>query len=663
MFIVDSTWLAVLFCFVTMLCWGSWGNTQKLAARTWRYELFYWDYVIGMVLFALVIAFTMGSIGTQGRPFVRDIAQVSAASWGWIILGGIIFNASNILLSASTSIAGMSVAFPLGVGISMALGTVNTYIVERGQGLHSTDPVFLFTGVVLVVLAIICNGMASGNAQRGGISARDQRKGILLAIAAGVLMSLFYSFVARAMDLDNFASPAPGKATPYTAIVIFSLGVLLSNFVFNTLVMRKPFVGEPVSYRQYFAGSAKTHLVGMLGGVIWCLGTAFSYIASGKAGASVSYALGQGAPMIAAIWGVFIWKEFKGAPKRTYALLALMFCLFVAGLGCIIAASGKTSSPSECCCGERPFSVVFETDMGNDVDDALAFDLIIKEAEAHGTPLLAVGSHKPSYFAAPYVDMLTTWYGHPEIAIAESHSLDTCFTTTPDFTEPVVKMRDDSGRRLFARSHDSFEAPVSMYRRILSSQRDSSVVFLSTGMATELANLLDSGPDEISPLGGEELIARKVKYLSIMCGSVAGWREFNVRNDIPAMQAVFARWPGDIYITPYEIGVLSEYPASAIEDGMAWAGPHPVAEGYKHFLPMPYDRPVWDILAAAWIWHPEMFSVGEPGVFSIADNAVSSFVPSAGGHHYLLNIDKAQADALVAYIVAETTSRPKNRAQ
>lgn len=339
MFIVNSTLLAIAFCFVTMLCWGSWGNTQKMAAKTWRYELFYWDYIIGMVLFALLIALTMGSFGSEGVPFLKNIAQVSLQNWGWILLGGIIFNASNILLSASTSIAGMAVAFPLGVGISMALGTINTYVVELSQGLHSTNPIFLFAGVILVVFAIICNGIAAGKNGKNEVSAKDQKKGIILAVCAGVLMSLFYSFVARAMDLENFAAPAPGKATPYTAIVIFSLGALASNFLFNTFVMKKPFVGEPVSYKEYFKGSAKTHLVGMLGGCIWCLGTAFSYIASGKAGASVSYALGQGAPMIAAIWGVFIWKEFKGSSKKTYALLALMFCLFVAGLGCIVAAS------------------------------------------------------------------------------------------------------------------------------------------------------------------------------------------------------------------------------------------------------------------------------------------------------------------------------------
>lgn len=331
MFIVSNYLLAVVFCFITMLCWGSWGNTQKMAAKSWRYELFYWDYVIGMVLFALLIAFTMGSFGTEGRPFLEDIAQVSAKNIGGIILGGVIFNASNILLSASTSIAGMAVAFPLGVGISLVLGTIVNYI-----GAPKGDPVTLFIGVALIVVAIICNGIASGKLQKENKAGAN--KGIILAVVAGTLMAFFYRFVAAAMDLDNFAAPAVGKATPYTAIVIFSIGVLISNFVFNTFVMRKPFVGEPVSYSEYFKGNAKTHLVGMLGGAIWCLGTAFSYIASGKAGAAVSYALGQGAPMIAALWGVFIWKEFKGAKKDTWTLLAVMFLFFLAGLGFIIVS-------------------------------------------------------------------------------------------------------------------------------------------------------------------------------------------------------------------------------------------------------------------------------------------------------------------------------------
>ena len=338
MFIVNSYTLAVILCFVTMLCWGSWGNTQKLAAKSWRYELFYWDYVIGMVLFALLLAFTAGSIGDAGRPFLADLKQASGASLLWLLLGGVIFNASNILLSASTSIAGLSVAFPVGVGLALVLGVINNYRVAVQQGSKTGNLVLLALGVALVVCAIVCNGVAAGRKGDGGVTKANQRKGIILALIAGVVMSFFSSFVMRAMDTANFVTPAAGKVTPYTAIVIFTLGVLLSNFLFNTLVMRKPFVGEPVSYKQYFGGNFKTHLVGMLGGCIWCLGTALSYITAEKAGPAVSYALGQGAPMVAAIWGVFIWKEFKGAKKGVYGLLALMFCLFIAGLACIVAA-------------------------------------------------------------------------------------------------------------------------------------------------------------------------------------------------------------------------------------------------------------------------------------------------------------------------------------
>ncbi len=336
MFIVHSYLLAVVFCFITMLCWGSWGNTQKLAGKTWRYELFYWDYVIGMVLFALLIGLTMGSMGSQGRPFIEDLMQANGSGILSVLVGGIIFNASNILLSASVSLAGMSVAFPLGVGLALVLGVIINYM-----GAPKGNPVLLFIGVALIVVAIVCNGIASGRMAKRGEQSSSNRKGMILSVVAGVLMSFFYRFVAAAMDLDNFEQPTAGMLTPYSAIFIFSIGVLLSNFVFNTFVMRRPFVGEPVSYSEYFKGSASTHLVGMLGGAIWCLGTAFSYIAAGKAGAAISYALGQGAPMIAAIWGVFIWKEFKGSDSKTNWLLAVMFLFFIVGLGLIVLSGGN----------------------------------------------------------------------------------------------------------------------------------------------------------------------------------------------------------------------------------------------------------------------------------------------------------------------------------
>ena len=332
MFIVNNYFLAVVLCIVTMFCWGSWGNTQKLAAKNWRFELFYWDYVIGILLFSIVMGFTFGSFGEAGRSFIADLKQADSSNIGSAIIGGVVFNAANILLSASISLAGLAVAFPLGVGIALVLGVfVNYFTAPKG------DPVILFVGVALIMLAIIFNGIAANNIKKDdkGIS---NKKGIILALIAGLLMAFFYRFVAASMDLNNFVQPAEGMLTPYSAFFIFSIGILASNFVFNTLIMKKPFEGASVSYTDYFNGNFKTHLIGVLGGSIWALGTSLNYIAAGTAGTAVSYALGQGATMVAAIWGVFVWKEFKGVSKKVNILLALMFLLFITGLTLIVLA-------------------------------------------------------------------------------------------------------------------------------------------------------------------------------------------------------------------------------------------------------------------------------------------------------------------------------------
>ena len=334
MFIVTDYPLAVICCFVTMICWGSWGNTQKLAGKSWRYELFYWDYVLGIFLFSLLLAFTLGSYGAAGRPFTADLAQVETGCLLSALFGGVLFNVSNILLSASVSLSGMAVAFPLGVGLALVSGVFINYI-EAPKG----NAVWLFTGVMLIALAIVCNGVAAGKKRKSGTP--GNRKSIGLAAVAGILMAFFYRFVAAAMDLNDFEHPAAGMATPYTAFFIFSGGILLSNFVFDTWVMKHPFTEAPVGYRTYFAGKFQTHLVGIAGGCIWGLGTALNYLAAGKAGAAVSYALGQGAPMIAAAWGVWVWKEFAGSSRSTGRWLACMFILFVAGLAAIVAAGSN----------------------------------------------------------------------------------------------------------------------------------------------------------------------------------------------------------------------------------------------------------------------------------------------------------------------------------
>lgn len=331
MFIVHDYSLAILFCFVTMLCWGSWGNTQKLAAKTWRYEFFYWDYVIGVLLFSVISAFTLGSFGAEGRGFLADLAQADPMNIGSAFLGGIIFNASNILLSAAISICGMSVAFPVGVGLALVLGVLINYF-----GAAKGDPMFIFAGVILITIAIVLNGLAYKKAAAG--TKKVSGKGILISASAGIIMAFFYRFVAASMDLDNFAAPAAGKLTPYTAVFIFALGVFASNFLFNTIAMKRPVEGEPVSIKGYFRGKISTHTVGILGGIIWCVGQSFSLIASGKAGAAISYGLGQGATLVSALWGILIWKEFKGAPRESNLLNLAMFILFIIGLGSLIYA-------------------------------------------------------------------------------------------------------------------------------------------------------------------------------------------------------------------------------------------------------------------------------------------------------------------------------------
>ena len=264
MFIINAYSVAVLFCFITMLCWGSWGNTQKLASKTWRYEYFYWDYVIGILLLSVIFAFTLGSFGANGQPFLKNLGQAEWSNLASAFAGGIIFNAANILLSSAIALCGMSVAFPVGIGLALVLGVLINYF-----GAAKGNPTFIFTGVILIVIAILLNAFAYKKASIG--AQKVSNKGIIISIAAGIIMAFFYRFIAASMDLDNFAEPAAGKLTPYTAVFIFALGIFVSNFLFNTFVMKKPVQGEPIPVSGYFKGNFKTHWIGILGGVIWCV--------------------------------------------------------------------------------------------------------------------------------------------------------------------------------------------------------------------------------------------------------------------------------------------------------------------------------------------------------------------------------------------------------
>ncbi len=328
MLILESYGLAVVFCFVTMICWGSWANTQKLADKGWRFELYYWDYTIGILLLSLIFAFTIGSIGDQGRGFLEDVAQADRANIQSAIIGGVFFNIANILLVAAIAIAGMSVAFPVGIGIALILGVIDNYI-DNPIG----NATVLFGGVALVAVAIVLNAAAYRRLSKN--VKKVSTKGLGLSVLSGCLMGLFYGFVASSMARD-FVQPETGLLTPYTAVVFFAVGVLASSFVVNTILMKIPFEGAPLSFGDYFKGSRRSHIMGILGGAIWCIGMSFNIIASEKAGPAIAYGLGQGATIVAAMWGIFIWKEFKAAPKGTNKLLNLMILLFLIGLALII---------------------------------------------------------------------------------------------------------------------------------------------------------------------------------------------------------------------------------------------------------------------------------------------------------------------------------------
>jgi glucose uptake protein len=330
MIIIQSYFVAVLMCVITMLCWGSWANTQKMASKKWAFQLFYWDYSLGVLILALILAFTMGSSGEEGRGFIEDLAQADSKAIGSALLGGAVFNIANLLIVVAINIAGMAVAFPIGIGLALVIGVVVNYMATP-----LGNPVVLFIGVILVAVAILIDAIVYK--KHSGGKASGTTRGIVISILGGILMGFFYRFVAASMVTD-FAMPEAGKLTPYTASVVFAVGLLLSNFVWNTFFMYRPVSGEKATYKDYFRkGDTKLHLIGILGGVIWSLGMTFSIIASEQAGYAISYGLGQGATLIAALWGVFIWKEF-GKAEGLKGLLLAMFLFFLVGLGMIIAA-------------------------------------------------------------------------------------------------------------------------------------------------------------------------------------------------------------------------------------------------------------------------------------------------------------------------------------
>lgn len=331
MVLVSAKFLGMLCCIYCCICWGSWANTQKLVAKKdWNFTLFYWDYIFGFFLTALVAALTLGSLGSQGESFWTNISHWDWRSIGWAMLGGVIWNFANIFLTAANSIAGMSVGFPIGGGLGWIGGVIFNYLlIILAGGVYQGNQLLLWIGLVIVVLAMVLCGRAYGKLTTS--QQKTPTAGIVFALISGVGLMFFYGLVVKSLS-PVYNEGGAGSLTPYAGVFCFALGVLLTTPIFNGVAMRHTLEGK-VSFKDYLKnGDIRTHLVGMLGGFIWMSGMVISFMASGTSNPAVSYALSNAAPIVAMIWGVLIWKEFKGAPKGTNKLLIAMFTLFVIGL-------------------------------------------------------------------------------------------------------------------------------------------------------------------------------------------------------------------------------------------------------------------------------------------------------------------------------------------
>lgn len=330
MILVHNYALAVSFFVLSMVCWGSWANTQKMAAKTWRFELFYWDFVVGLILTATIAAFTVGSLGTEGRTFLTDISQAESTSIFYAMLGGIVWNLGNILLVAAIAVAGMAVGFPIGGGIAWILGILfNFILVVLDKGQPEGNVTLLFIGVAVIITAIYLSMISFKRLAKE--QKKTSSKGILLSVAAGLAIAFFYGLVVKSID-NTYLSGGSGTLTPFSGVFFFAIGVVISTPLFNLLAMRYPVQGERVHMSEYFKGSFFTHITGVLGGIIWMTGMVVSFMSAGATNPAISYALSNAAPVVAILWGVFVWKEFKGAPKGTNTLLTTMFVLFLIGL-------------------------------------------------------------------------------------------------------------------------------------------------------------------------------------------------------------------------------------------------------------------------------------------------------------------------------------------
>ena len=317
--------------------------------------------------------------------------------------------------------------------------------------------------------------------------------------------------------------------------------------------------------------------------------------------------------------------------------------------------------------GDGAINFIFETDMGNDVDDALALDMIYKYHEAGKINLLAICLNKEGSASGEYIDIMNTWYGHPDIPIGIISDGADCDNDGVNYAKAVVNIKDNDGKPLFPRTlkeYDNLPEAVQLYRKVLSEVPDKSVVIASVGFSTNLARLLQTGPDKYSKLDGKALVEKKVKTLVTMAGNITelDHHEYNIVKDIPAAQVVFGQWPTPIVTSPFELGRQIKYPATSIENDFSWAGPHPVVEGYKAYMPMPYDRDTWDLTAVLYaVEGDKWFSVSEPGEIKVTDEGSTIFSPSSEGSRRYLSVDTNQAEAIKNHFVEIITAPPANK--
>lgn len=317
MVLVTNVTIAMICCIYCCICWGSWGNTQKLVQKKdWLSSLFYWDYIAGFFLTAL-----LGLLLFNGGNLFENITSESLA---WAVLGGVVWNIANIFLTAANGIAGMAVGFPIGGGLGWVGGIIFNYFSSGFTG----NETMLWIGVVLAVAAMVLSGVSYSRLT--STQAKSPTAGIVFALLSGIGFAFFYGLVVKA-TAPEFGGI--GTMSPYQAVFFFALAVLVSTFILNPFVMRYSVEGK-ASMKDYFKnGDTRTHLIGMLGGFIWMSGMVISFMTAGAAvNKAVSYALSNASPLVAMIWGVLIWKEFKAAPKGTNKYVTAMFVSFLVAL-------------------------------------------------------------------------------------------------------------------------------------------------------------------------------------------------------------------------------------------------------------------------------------------------------------------------------------------